>query len=569
MTALISALDNNNYLNYGENGSTEYTWSTDVHERILQLSFQLTRTKELEQINKLALVTEELLKVIASKYYTLQISYEQYFEFMSILYRMIGQTRDIIDGKGEYNLSYMLLSVWNKLYPSLAEFAFRHFVLAPEKQESLHPYGSWKDIKYLYHYDNSSSLVDYGLKLVNQQIRIDLTTENPSLAAKWVPRENSKFGNLFNVLALDYFSEFIQSALTITSIKKAETKAKMEYRKIISSINKRLDTVQIKQCANDWASIVPSKQTSITMSKQKLAFLNKTKLDEPRSKLPDRIICAEHFTVFAEKACNGEVKINGKRVGLNDFTSQALNIITRRQEESSEAQILNAQWRDNSSQNGALGKIIAMVDVSGSMSGEPLNAAIALGIRVAEKSILGKRILTFSASPTWVNLSEHNDFVDMVKTVLTANWGLNTNFEAALSMILDAIIENKLAPEDVEDMVLAIFSDMQMDDAQDESSKCLMNSIEQKYAEAGMRLWNKPFKPPHILFWNLRSTSGFPTLMSQKNASMMSGFSPVLLNLFCQEGISSLQSCTPWSLFIKSLDNERYKILEEHLRSSI
>ena len=142
---------------------------------------------------------------------------------------------------------------------------------------------------------------------------------------------------------------------------------------------------------------------------------------------------------------------------------------------------------------------------------------------------------------------------------------MNTNFAAALKMILDAIVSQKLKPEDVEDMVLAIFSDMQVDQA-DPRSTSLMTSIEAQYAEAGQRLWGKPFKAPHILFWNLRSTSGFPSLSTQKNASMMSGFSPALLNLFCEEGLSALQSCTPWSLFIKSLNNERYQSLDKQIR---
>jgi hypothetical protein len=212
--------------------------------------------------------------------------------------------------------------------------------------------------------------------------------------------------------------------------------------------------------------------------------------------------------------------------------------------------------------------MIAMVDVSGSMTGDPLNAAIALGIRVADKSLIGKRILTFSASPSWINLSGVDNFVDMVDLVSKSDWGMNTNFASALKMILDAIIVNKLTTEDVEDMVLAIFSDMQMDQA-DPKFTSLMDSIEQQYADAGQRLWGKPFKTPHILFWNLRSTSGFPTLSSNKNCSMMSGFSPSLLNIFCEEGLEALQSCTPWSLFVKSLNNERYQVLDKHIRETL
>jgi Mg-chelatase subunit ChlD len=477
---------------------------------------------------------------------------------------MIAHTRDIIDGKGEYTLSYMLLTVWNKYYPELAQFALQQFVHPCEANQ--HPYGSWKDIKYLYKYDKSSQLVSYAIDLMIHQLRRDSISDNPSLVAKWVPREKSQFKELFTILATTYFKEYILTAKTIEAKQKATLKAKMDFRKLISSLNKKLDTVQIKQCSNTWATIDPTKQTSITMHKQKKAFLNLTKNGEQRSASDDRIACATNFTEYATKATKGEVEIKGKRIGLNDFTQNALKL--RQPNDAVEIEILNAQWCNNSTQTGSLGKMIAMVDVSGSMSGDPMNAAIALGIRVAEKSLIGKRVLTFSANPTWVNLDGIDTFHEMVKEVARAKWGMNTNFAAALNMILDAIVSQKLKPEDVEDMVLTIFSDMQMD-AADNKSLSLMNSIERRYADAGQRLWGKPFNMPHILFWNLRSTSGFPTLSTQKNASMMSGFSPALLNLFCDEGLEALQSCTPWSLFVKSLENDRYRIMDEYIRSTI
>jgi hypothetical protein len=571
MSALISALDNYTPSQIGEKGSTEYTWSNNIRERILQLSFQLTRVRDENEntINTLAQQTDKILKELNGSYKASIICREEYLEYMSIMYRMIGHTRDIIDGKGEYALSYMLLSVWHSHHPELAKFAFRLFVLSLPLQggadKNCHPYGSWKDVKSLYKRNKSSPLVLYGSQLILNQLKEDSVSDNPSLAAKWVPREKSQFGELFTELAIDYFYEYTASAKTDEARKKAIIKAKMDFRKLISSLNKKLETVQIKQCGLRWSEIEPSKQTSITMHKQKKAFLNVNKKGEQRHELADRIVCANKFKEFAQKAAKGEVEVKGKRIGLNDFTKEALELISSRQDKSDEAAILNAQWLDNSKQTGALGKMIGMVDVSGSMQGDPMNAAIALGIRVAEKSMLGKRVMTFSATPSWVNLTGQDTFVEMVDTVRRADWGMNTNFAAALKMILDAIVTQKLTPEDVEDMVLAIFSDMQMDQA-DSKSTSLMASIEAQYAEAGQRLWGKPFKAPHILFWNLRSTSGFPTLSTQKNASMMSGFSPALLNLFCEEGLNALQSCTPWSLFIKSLDNERYQPLDNHIR---
>jgi Domain of unknown function (DUF2828) len=566
MSAIISALDNYTPSQLGEKGSTEYTWSNSITERILQLHFQLTRTRDQSTILSLHSQVDKLLTDITGSYRVGIMSREEYLFYMSTLYKIIGHTRDMIDGKGEYALSYMLLDVWSIHHPELAKFALKHFVLAPEGNPGTHPYGSWKDIKYLQESVTFGPLLDYGNLLLLEQLRRDVGSENPSLAAKWVPREKSKFRDLFSELATTYFSEYLESARTEEARKRAINKAKMDFRKIISSLNKMLDTVQIKQCNNHWAAIDPANQTSITMHKQKRAFLNIDRQGQNRHEKADRIICANHFKEFAQQALKGEVEVKGKRVGLNDFTVEAISLIHNGQQDSSEAHLLNAQWLNHSQQTGALGKMIAMVDVSGSMEGDPLHAAIALGIRVAEKSLLGKRVLTFSASPRWLNLDNVSNFVEMVSIVQQADWGMNTNFAAALNMILDAIISQKLKPEDVEDMVLAIFSDMQMDQA-DDQYKSLMDSIEKRYADAGQRLWSKPFKPPHILFWNLRSTSGFPCLSGQKNSSMMSGFSPALLNLFCEEGLTALQSCTPWSLLIKSLENERYQVLDQYIRS--
>jgi hypothetical protein len=567
MTALVTALDNFTPSQLGENGHSEYTWSSSTREQIVQLSFQLTRAAKPEIIESLAARVDSILSKLTSEYKSGRIVKEVYVEYMSIMFRLIGQTRDIIDGKGEYTLAYMQLAVWMKHFPVLAKFALRCFVLS--ETDSVHPYGSWKDIKHLHKYletngNNNSQLIDYAILLLNEQLSQDFVSEAPSLAAKWTPREKSAHSALFCRLATDYYSEYLRTALSEQAIKKATLKAKMDYRKLITSLNRKLDTVQIKQCANTWSEIVPTKQTSITLHKQKKAFLNLTKKGEQRSLLDDRIACAANFTEFAEKAAKGEVEVKGKRVGLNDFTKEALNLLDS-QQDSSEAKLLNAQWLNNSLQTGSLGKMIAMVDVSGSMSGDPMNAAIALGIRIAEKSMLGKRVLTFSATPKWVNLDGANNFISMVSVLRVADWGMNTNFASALNLILDAIVQQKLPAEDVEDMVLTILSDMQIDQA-DSGAASLMDFIEQKYAAAGVRVCGKPYKPPHILFWNLQSSSGFPTLSTRKNTSMMSGFSPALLNLFCEQGLNALQSVSPWSLLIKSLENPRYSALDAKIR---
>ena len=287
--------------------------------------------------------------------------------------------------------------------------------------------------------------------------------------------------------------------------------------------------------------------------------------------------CALNYKNHLDSLKKSGKEVKGKRIGLNDFTVQALKLNNQYSEIEStilEKEILNSQWRDNASMTGDLKLIIPLVDVSGSMAGDPLHAAIALGIRVAEKSNLGKRVLTFSEKGDWHDLSSCTTFTESVASLQSAEWGGTTNFYAAFDNILNAIIDGKLMPEDVKGMILAIFSDMQMNVASahnnnanqytkevfeaNRDTNVLYEVMTKKYADAGMLLWGKPFSPPHILFWNLRQTSGFPVLTEQKNVTMFSGFSPALLNQFCNKGIEGLVNVNPWTQLVESLDNVRF-----------
>jgi hypothetical protein len=94
----------------------------------------------------------------------------------------------------------------------------------------------------------------------------------------------------------------------------------------------------------------------------------------------------------------------------------------------------------------------------------------------------------------------------------------------------------------------------------------LYSNIKKKYEETGIKMYGKAFKPPHILFWNLDYNDGFPSLSNQANCSMLSGYNTNFLNIFSNsEEKSSLTSSTPWSIFLKSIQNKRYRILEKRI----
>ena len=623
MAALVQALDSFTPVRSGENGHDELDWSNDIEEKIVQFDYQCVRSDS-AGLESLSLILDSLLSRLSVKT-SCVVAEKKRKDSLVILYKIIGKTRDIEGGKGEYAISFMMIWTWFQYFPLMAEFALALFVVPPASLQIKNserfsfvcvtgevtvPYGSWKDMKYFCDYvrnkcgSENHRLVDVCVHYVNSQLRTDdldyedhIDSANLSLVAKWIPREKSKFGWLHKKLAVAYFPDYMRSAESSTmknSIGRAEKKCLANYRTLYAKLNRHLDTVQIKQASKKWASIDHSKTTSITMAKQRKAFLNQKKTgSDPRSEDPDRIQCAENLKSYMESLKKEGKEVKGKNVGLEMFASQARALIPSYYNpipNQDEINILNSQWRDNCAKKNAngLGPMVAMVDLSGSMDGDPMNAAIALGCRVAEKSCLGKRVMTFSNEPAWVNLDGCATFTDMVKTIVDSSGsaGMNTNFYKALDMILTVIEERRIPAAEVENMILAIFSDMQIDAnlAMAEygryhvgENKELLNGklntmfqqIKARYAEVGMRLYGEPLNPPHILFWNLRVTNGFPCLSTESNCSMMSGYDPAILNEFCDSGLQALKDFTPYKMLLKLLGNERYEPMETAMRGHL
>ena len=101
MTELITALDKITDLKVGENMNMEYNWSNELQDKLVQLQFQLTRTTNNDELKK---QYNKILKEIFEQHQSTAD-----LQYIKMLYKLIAYTRDIISGKGEYNLSYMLI----------------------------------------------------------------------------------------------------------------------------------------------------------------------------------------------------------------------------------------------------------------------------------------------------------------------------------------------------------------------------------------------------------------------------------------------------------------------------
>lgn len=224
-----------------------------------------------------------------------------------LMYRLIAHTRDINDGLGERELTYAMICVWYRHYPVLAITALRFIVTTVG-------IGSWADIKYLCGYvtrtndPNAEAIIDSAIGLLNYQLNADRIAWNNALAnylqikkadpetlvprpsgrdvmsfaAKWAPREKSRFGWMFHRMVVQW-SQMFGGSVNAKS-----------YRTMISMLNRELETVQIKQCAGKWADIGPETASICTLLRHKKAFT--------RSHTEDRATCASNFSDFYDNA---------------------------------------------------------------------------------------------------------------------------------------------------------------------------------------------------------------------------------------------------------------------------
>jgi len=563
----MKAMDTYTPKNIGENGHLQNTWSNNIQDKICQLYFQLVRTKNQSDL-------ESQWREILSSFIGKEL---ENFDMFKTVIKMVANVRDVIDGKGEQSLSFMMLYALWDYYPRIAEFIFVKFITMGDT----HCLGSFKDIKYFCNYIKSGcnsenhTFINYILNVCVDFLKYDESkyAENQpiSLFGKWFPRSKSKkFGWINKRFSVIYYSNIMNTAKTSNQKYKANKKCETKLRQLLAKLNTYLDTTQIKMAGKNWGQIDFNKVTGPTLRIHRKAFQNKNKKDETRSIDIDRHECATNLTNHLQKAVEGKVNLKGKRVDMYKLVKDALNATT-----TDDISMVNEQWKDNSRVNKEQEHyIIPMSDTSSSMETNesiPMYNSIGFGIRISEKThpAFRHRIMTFSTNPKWFQLNENMTFHEKVRTMKADNnWRGNTNFYKSLEMILNVCVENDVSPSDVEKMILAIFSDMQINRAQSSTFNMttMMENIKMLYSDAGLKTkWRQPYRVPHILFWNLTKSNGFPNSVHEPNTSMISGYSPVLLNTFTEKGLHELKKITPYKMLVNMINKERYRVIDECL----
>ena len=456
-------------------------------------------------------------------------------------------TRDIRGGKGERDLFIHMIIALNA-NSQLATEATLHLI--PE-------YGCWRDVFKLMPYFRKNLS-----KLVIDQLNQDETLEHPSLLAKWLPREH----NTNDKEIAMYLAKLLEPN---------KPKAQELYRKRVSALNKKLNTVEIDMCANHFENIEPSKVPGRALKLYTRAFLNQpaTGFHSRRiyaSKSLDRIMCARNFTDYLALASQGKAKIIGAntvfphelvaKVLADDFVSDA------------EHDAIEAQWQTivkSIKEQGALSNTLAMCDFSGSMTGTPMNVSMALGLIIAEcnTGIFKDHILTFDSKPTLHKFTA-TTLIGRVNEVRHLAQGMSTDFQAAYNLVIQKMKEMCVqVGQEPKDLI--VLTDIGWDqacgfDVKDtdavktkpfETHIQIIQRAFQQTSELLFGIHNK-WEPPRIVIWNLRAPfNDFNATNTELGVVQLSGWSPSLLNVIITKGIDAF---TPQAMLRAQLDDERY-----------
>lgn len=409
-------------------------------------------------------------------------------------------------------------------YPQVAKANFKN----------ISEYGRWDDLIYV---AEGTPVQTAAFNIIKHQLALDIQCKTPSLLAKWMPSQNASNADTKRL------GHILANFLGMTS---------REYRKTLSTLRERINVLERLMSAGRWQDI----QFDKIPSKAGLIY---------RNAFARRDILAKKYEAFAKRK---DTRVNADALYPHDIAHSAFAMRYNTNLEDPTRLMLQKYW-DNLKDfyNGREENGIAVVDVSGSMIGTPMEAAVSMGAYIADKAHgpFANHFITFSAHPELVKF-EGVDIVDKFNRCVQANWGMNTNIQAVFDMLLNTAMKQGVKAEDMPTRIY-IFSDMEFDKCVsfDRTSKrsrsswsrwddCrTVNSVDEVNSDLeNIKLeWARHgYQMPQVIFWNLASRQNRIPAIGE-GFSYVSGFSPSMVDAI-------FSGKDGYDLMIEKLMSKRY-----------
>jgi len=436
-----------------------------------------------------------------------QLFLAAFLENSDLAMKILFWARDIRGGAGERRAFRTIIKDVAKGSPKAIVHNLKY---VPE-------FGRWDDLL---------EMIDTPLEREALVLIADALTAKNQLCAKWMPRKGYNAAKVRDFMGLTH----------------------KEYRKMLVNAT---NVVETKMCSNLWEDIEFSKVPSLAMARYGNAFNRNSN---------------EAFNQFKDDLKNGDTTVNAGAIYPYDII-KSLPRASRVPQFNVEFDdtVVQAQWDSlENYMEGSNKRILPVVDTSGSMdvqvsgSTTALDVAISLGMYISERNegTFKDAFITFSEHPE-LQYVPNGTLLEKVRSLMSANWGMNTNLQATFELILETAEKNNISADEMPDTLL-ILSDMQFDQctgnrrSRGESNwnPTAFEMIELMYAQAD-------YKMPNIVFWNLRASNGVPVSFDKNGTALVSGFSPSIM-----KHVLGSEKFNPESIMLETVSSDRYTIIE-------
>ncbi|XP_015973372.1 uncharacterized protein LOC107496585 [Arachis duranensis] len=345
-----------------------------------------------------------------------------------------------------------------------------------------------------------------------------------SLAAKWCPSLDSSFDR--STLLCESIARRMFPRTEYEGIEEAHYAYRIRDRlrkEVLVPLRKILELPEVYMSEKRWDSIPYNRVASVAMKLYKEKFMKHDK---------------KRFMKYLVDVKSGKTTIAAGALLPHEIIQslgyrRRCRYLYRYEDEDEEEdgdEVAELQWNrivSDMLKKGKMKNCLAVCDVSGSMSGVPMDVCVALGLLVSElnEEPWKGKVITFSANPE-LHLIEGNSLYSKVNFIREMKWGMNTNFQRVFDRILEVAVEGKLKEDQMIKRVF-VFSDMEFDQASATPWETDYQAITRKYSEKGYGS-----AVPQIVFWNLRDSRATPVAATQQGVALVSGFSKNLMTLF-------------------------------------
>lgn len=436
---------------------------------------------------------------------------------------LVFKIRDCRNGLGERKIGRYLF-IWLMLnYP---EYFIKVCNLIPT-------FGRWDDLFYLISLDtcdinflnnnyisnikNISLIREIQNNILNfiiETLQNDLINmnnkKNISYCAKWFPSEKSSVEKKFKIF---------KKVCKILNIY-----PKTLRKKYITPLRSYLDVVEKKMCENKWECINFKNVTSVSLLKYKMAFQNN---------------CKSEFENF------NKTKLCLKKMYPYEIISKII-------EKDSSNIVLETIWKQFSKNIKHMSKTVFCIDNSPSMKNFNSYVSLSFALCISEnyKGIFRNKILNFSNTPEFHNITEYNLY-EKYKQIKNIEWGGAVDFNKIYDLILCKCLENKLDKKDVPENIL-IITDITYN---------VCNTIKTDFRYIDNKYKTHNYIKPKLIFWNMimEENSNFPYLISN-DIILINGKSKILINHLFKN------SFNPQDMISDIIKTEKYKNIITNLK---